>query len=397
MSSFAAAVLCLLAQQAPVKVEVPGTSVAFDLVEVPAGALKPYRLATRETTWADFNAFFETKDAAVDATTRPTRAIAYFGQVGVPANFLEPKKPATNLRWHSAVAYCDWLSKKTGMYFRLPTEPEWEHAAKAGGDGAPAEDQAWHKGNSGDRTHDAGEKKPNAWGLYDMAGNLWEYVLEFHDGGEFDPVVKGGCWSTPAADLKIARRQKIPLNWFEEDPNRPRSVWWLTNKDQSQGIRVACVADASDKDARAAAAAKVEVKILGKAEKVRLVPADSVKGKDGKEEKAKDAQTLFIELDVEIKNGSDRVLDEAEILVYYLDPKGKPHLADIAGANKAGQATFTKAWPVLANSVREAARAPLKPGETRKFKADVPQSFDGDDDVDHEKFAGKATNVRLAK
>jgi hypothetical protein len=374
----AAAFAVLAALQAS-KVEVPGTPVVVELVPVEGAGLKPVRLATKETTWTEFNAFFETKDAGADATTRPTRATAYFGQVGVPASFLEHAKPVVNLRWHSAVAYCDWLSKKTGAYFRLPTEPEWEAAAKTGG---VSDEQAWHKGNSGERTHVGGEKKANGAGAFDMFGNLWEYVLEFHDGSAYAPVVKGGCWNTPAAEMKPELRHGIPQAWFDEDPNRPRSVWWLTNKDQSQGIRVACAADASDKDARLAAAAKVEVKVLKFTEKTIKVDKSS---------------SDFAELEVEVKNGSDKVLDEVEVLLYYLDPKGKPHLADLAGVNKPGQATFTKAWPVLANARVEAARAPLKPGETRAFKADVPQTYDGDDDVDREKFGGKATNVRLAK
>jgi len=100
----------------------------------------------------------------------------------------------------------------------------------------------------------------------------------------------------------------------------------------------------------------------------------------------------------EIKNGGDRALDEVEVLVWYLDEKGKPHMTDIAGANKPGQATFSKGWPVLASSAHGAGvRAPLKPGESRKFSIDLPQTFDNPPDVDPEKFAGRATNVRFSK
>src|SRR5262249_11454866 len=161
----------------PEKVEIPGTPLKFDAVQLPGvpGKGGPFRIGTKEVTWAEFNAFFESKDMAtgVDAVTRPTRATSYFGQVGVPANFLEPQRPVRNVRWHSAMSYCDWLSKKTGGYWRLPTESEWEYAARAGEKGdAPAsvDDAGWHKGNSQARTHDGGEKKPNAFGLYDMLG-----------------------------------------------------------------------------------------------------------------------------------------------------------------------------------------------------------------------------------
>lgn len=382
--------LVLLAQApAPEKVAIPGTPLSFDVVALPGepGKVAPFKIGTLEVTWAEFNAYFESKDLAtgVDAVTRPTRAISYFGQVGVPSHFLDPKRPVTNVRWHSAIAYCDWLSKKTGGYWRLPTEPEWEFAARAGEKGAaPAslDDLAWHKGNSQARTHDGAERKANAFGLFDTLGNLWEYCLEFEKGGDFAPVLKGGCWSSEPAQLTFAGRHGVPLSWFEEDPNRPRSVWWLTSKDVSQGFRVVQAADASSREARAAAAKKIELKAAFVKEKVV---------------KTETSQAFFTEVACEIKNGGDQALDEVEVLVYYLDEKGKPHLIDVAGSNKPGQATFTLAWPVLASSAHAAPRAPLKPGESRKFSVDIPQSFDAAPDVDPEKFGGRATNVRFSK
>jgi formylglycine-generating enzyme required for sulfatase activity len=373
----------------PEKVTIPGASVAFETVALPGvpGKLGPFKIGTKEVTWTEFNAYFESKDMAggTDAVSRPTRAISYFGQVGVPAHFLDLKRPVTNVRWHSVIGYCDWLSKKTGGYWRLPTEPEWEYAARAGEKAdAPAslDDVAWYQANSDKRTHEGGEKKPNAFGLYDMLGNLWEYCLEFEKGSEFAPLLKGGCWSSPAGDLTFSKRQGVPLSWFEEDPNRPRSVWWLTNKDQSQGYRVVCVADPADQKERAAACAKVEVKIGGFKEKVL---------------KTESSQAFFAEVNGEIKNGGERTLEEVEVFVYYLDDKGKPHLVDVAGSNKPGQATFSKCWPVLASSAQESPRAPLKPGESRKFTVDIPQTFDNPPDVEPEKFGGRVTNVRFAK
>ncbi|HZF00032.1 MAG TPA: SUMF1/EgtB/PvdO family nonheme iron enzyme [Planctomycetota bacterium] len=377
----------LAAQQ---KTPVPET------VAIPAGKIKSserevelpaFRMGVKELTWTEFNAYFESKDLAdgVDAVTRPTRAIAYFGQVGVPSHFLDPTRPVTNLRWHSIIGYCDWLSKKTGAYYRPPTEAEWEYAARAGETGvAPAkpEEAGWVKSNSEARTHEGGEKKANAFGLYDTVGNVWEYCLEFQKGSEFSPVLKGGCWSTPGAEIPYGVRQGVPQAWFDEDPNRPRSVWWLTNKDWSQGLRVAQVADAADQKDRAAAAAKIEVKISSGKEKTLKVDKSS---------------SEWAEVAGEIKNAGDKELVEVEILLYYLNPKGKPHLIDVAGTNKPGQATFTKCWPVLATGNGAEAAKPLKPGETRKFTADIPSSFDTDDDVEREKFAGRATNVRLAK
>ena len=370
-----------------------------ETVAIPAGKIKAglpardidlraFKIGVREVTWTEFNAYFEGKDlaAGLDAVTRPTKAIAFFGQVGVPANFLEPKRPVTNLRYHSVIGYCDWLSKKTGAYYRPPTEAEWEYAARAGTETGPTaaklDEVAWVKSNSEARTHEAGERKPNAFGLVDTLGNVWEYCLEFQDGSDFSPVLRGGCWSTPADQVTYAFRQNVPLAWFEEDPNRPRSVWWLTNKDWSQGLRVVMVADAADLKDRAAAAAKIEVKILSSKEKSIKV------GKSDSE---------WASVTGELKNAGDKELDEVEVLVYYLDTKGKPQMVDVAGANKAGQATFSKAWPVLASSNSADAAKPLKPGESRKFTVDIPSSFDTDDDVAREKFQGRATNVRFAK
>lgn len=390
LALLASSLLGALPQQppAPEKVEIPGTQLSFEVASLPGvpGKIGPFKIGTRELTWAEFNAYFESKDMAtgVDAVTRPTRAISYFGQVGVPSHFLDPKRPVTNVRWHSAISYCDWLSKKTGGYWRLPTEREWEYAARAGETAAaPAnlDDVAWHKGNSQARTHEGGEKKPNAFGLYDMLGNLWEYCLEFQSGTEFAPVLKGGCWSSPAEQLNFTHRQNVPLSWFEEDPNRPRSVWWLTNKDQSQGFRVVQAAEPADQKERMAAAAKIEVKIGAAKEKVLKIES---------------SQAFFAEVACEIKNTGDKSLDEVEVLIWYLDEKGKPHMVDIAGANKPGQATFSKAWPVLASGA-PAASEPLKPGGTRKFTIDIPQTFDGAPDVDPDKFGGRGTNVRFSK
>jgi len=349
--------------------------------------LRPFKIGAREVTWAEFNAYFESKDLAtgVDAVTRPTKAIAYFGQVGVPAHFLEPKRPVTNLRWHSVIGYCDWLSKKTGAYYRPPTEAEWEYAARAGQTGAAPADLdpvAWTKANSGARTHEGGEKKANAFGLVDTLGNLWEYCLEFQDGTDFSPVLRGGCWSTPPDQVNYTFRQNVPLAWFEEDPNRPRSVWWLTNKDWSQGLRVVLVDDAAGQKDRAAAASKIAVTVLSSKEKVIKVDKSS---------------SEWVTVACELKNGGDKELDEVEVQVYYLNPKGKPHLIDVAGTNKPGQATFAKGWPVLASSNHAEAAKPLKPGESRTFSIDIPSSFDTDDDVEREKFQGRATNVRFAK
>lgn len=99
-----------------------------------------------------------------------------------------------NVTWHEADVYC----KKAGK--RLPTEWEWEKAAKAEtttkyywGD-APDNAYLWWSENSGDKTHPVGEKKPNGYGLYDMAGNVWEWTASDYAGGGKYKVLRGGSW-----------------------------------------------------------------------------------------------------------------------------------------------------------------------------------------------------------
>jgi len=371
----------------PETVVVPGTEVKFDVVSVPAGKckagdLKPFRMGKNEVTWGEFELFYGTpKGAAVDGVTRPTPGREFLGQVGLPGHFQEAKRPVICLRWHSAMGYCHFVSKKTGHLYRLPTEAEWEHACLAGAAAAPA-DQAWSKESSQDRTHEVGEKKPNAFGLCDMLGNVWEYGLEPFSPPDFTPVLRGGAWNMPAAEMVAARRQSIPENWYEQDPNRPRSVWWLTG-DYSQGFRMVRVADASDLKDREAYAAKIEVTFQKSEEKTVKKGASA---------------EFFCRVSGEAKNAGDRALDELHVLVHYLDPKGKPHLTDIQGADKPGRATFGYVFPALVNSAYAGDhRQPMKPGESRKFTVDLPQSFDGEEHVQADKFGAQVVGVVFSR
>ena len=93
------------------------------------------------------------------------------------------RRPVINVSWHDAKEYCKWLSKKTGKNYRLPTEAEWEYSCRAGtttkwsfgDDESELKKYAWYYDNSKGRTHEAGKKEPNLWGLYDMHGNVWEW------------------------------------------------------------------------------------------------------------------------------------------------------------------------------------------------------------------------------
>src|SRR5206468_1604460 len=99
--------------------------------------------------------------------------------------------PVGQVSWHDAVAFCQWLSRKEGKTYRLPTEAEWEWACRAGclgryhfgDDSRRLGEYAWFADNSNNRSQPVGQKKPNAWGLFDMHGNLAEYCADWH--GEF--------------------------------------------------------------------------------------------------------------------------------------------------------------------------------------------------------------------
>ena len=143
--------------------------------------------------------------------------------------------PVEQVSWEDAVEFCKKLSdlpeeKKGGRVYRLPTEAEWEYACRAGSKAAYSfganskslGDYAWFGENSGRQTHPVGEKKANAWGLYDMHGNVWElcsdWYGEYPKGAVSDPsgpnegsyrVIRGGGWNDEAADCRSANRARI--------------------------------------------------------------------------------------------------------------------------------------------------------------------------------------------
>ena len=142
--------------------------------------------------------------------------------------------PAIYISWNDATAYCKWLSQKTGLSYRLPTEAEWEYAAGydkkqkyiyAGGD--IIEEVAWSNTNSESREHPVGQKKINELGLYDMSGNVWEwcqdwyaddYYLESSSRNPQGPisgsyrVIRGGAWFEDSTELRVTNRSQLKPN-----------------------------------------------------------------------------------------------------------------------------------------------------------------------------------------
>lgn len=253
---------------------IPGTALQFSMVPVPAGKftmgspqkavvkekdeqpahmvhINAFWMGAHEVTYPEYDAYAKdeetTFNSSVDAITRPTQPyIEMTLGMGNTEGF-----PANSMQQFGAIMYCRWLYKKTNIFYRLPTEAEWEYACRAGSVTAyPFGDNpkelskyAWYSANSGGRYHKTGELKPNAWGLYDMLGNVAEWTLDQYDenfyntsGDSIAPVslpktkhprtVRGGNYKDEAKELRSANRVRSDPAWNSRDPQMPKSRWW---------------------------------------------------------------------------------------------------------------------------------------------------------------------------
>ena len=234
----------------------------------------PFWIGKHEVRWDEYEIFMlktdfqrrqlaslpvTAQDKVADALARPTAPYTDMtfgmGKYGYPA---------ISMTHHAARLYCQWLSAKTGRYYRLPTEAEWEYACRAGtttaysfgDDPAQLGDHAWYFENSDDKYQKVGQKKPNPWGLYDMHGSVTEWCLDqYHvdfykqfagktTKNPLDPpltvypnVVRGGSWDDDAEKLRSAARRASNVEWKIQDPQRPQSVWYHTDA-QFSGFRI---------------------------------------------------------------------------------------------------------------------------------------------------------------
>jgi formylglycine-generating enzyme required for sulfatase activity len=161
---------------------------------------------------------------------------------GVPSNWKDDDRPVENVTWTDVVEFCRKLSEQpeeraAGRVYRLPTEAEWEYACRAGtttkwasgDDEKTLGDMAWFDTNSGSQTRPVGQKRPNAWGLYDMHGNVWEWCSDWYGAyaaeaiadptgpaGGSDRVLRGGSWySTATYCWSAFRYGDVPLSRYD--------------------------------------------------------------------------------------------------------------------------------------------------------------------------------------
>jgi formylglycine-generating enzyme required for sulfatase activity/mono/diheme cytochrome c family protein len=261
----------------PYEVTIPNTVVSYKMVPIPAGefimgtpedergrteteapphkvSVDPFWMQAHEVTWDEYRLFLFAQQAnegshpddMVDAISRPTKPYVEmsFG-MGIHGF------PAISMTQHAANKYAEWLSAKTGEFYRLPTEAEWEYACRAGsneayffgGNAKDLGDYAWYAGNSGAKYQLVATKKPNQWGLYDMLGNVEEWTLDqlaplskdtqsnpwVKSTTQYPQVVKGGSWADGPSEVRCGVRVGSDAKWKRQDPQLPKSIWYETD------------------------------------------------------------------------------------------------------------------------------------------------------------------------
>jgi formylglycine-generating enzyme required for sulfatase activity/mono/diheme cytochrome c family protein len=233
--------------------------------------IKPFWMGKYEVTWDEYEPFQLTsegrnKDGSRKvwaATDKPEDLISQPTPPYQPMDFGMGRNgfPAICMTQHAANKYCQWLSAQTGHFYRLPTEAEWEYAARAGtktayffgDDVAQLKDYAWYFDNAPNFQYSLiGKKKPNPWGFYDILGNVCEWTLDQHSAdtyknwaadaatGQLGNVwvksktpyphtARGGHYDADPDMLRSAARNPSEPGWKQQDPQLPKSIWYLTD------------------------------------------------------------------------------------------------------------------------------------------------------------------------
>lgn len=274
---------------------IPGTDVSYEMIAIPGGTFKrggseenekpvreikldPFWIQKFEMSWDQYEIWqfdldvarrnkdtYKTNDLdkVADIVSRPTGPY-----LDMSFGMGKKNRPVISMTQLAAKCYAMWLSAKTGHFYRLPTEAEWEYACRAGSttkyyfgdDDSKLGEYGWFFDNADDKYQERGKKKPNKWGLYDMHGNVSEWVLDsfapdfYKNGPAENPVnvatkesaenppvespwptklygriVRGGSWDDDAVDLRSAKRRLSEPAWKIQDPQLPKSVWYHTD------------------------------------------------------------------------------------------------------------------------------------------------------------------------
>lgn len=208
-----------------------------------------------EITWKQYDTFVydQLNDGQFEAPSK-LKKIGVDAITGATAPYVDmsfgmgkESFPAVNMTQYAALMFCKWLTAKTGVFYRLPTEAEWEYVCKKGKTDKVSnlKDHAWYEDNSDETYHKTGLKKPNSFGIYDMLGNVSEWVLDQYNTSYYAsspkknpwniptklyPVtVRGGSWIDTADKVCCTNRDFSKVNWKQRDPQIPKSNWWFTD------------------------------------------------------------------------------------------------------------------------------------------------------------------------
>ncbi len=283
---------------------IPGTTIAFNMKAIPGGSFKlgspeseqmrkadegpqktvhvsPFFMAEIEVSWDEYLAFYSATAAEGRSTdTEGTRTEADVDAISGPTppygqpdqNWGLGLRPAITMSYHSVETYCKWLSKVTGKTYRLPTEAEWEYAARGGtetpfffeGNPKDFKEQGFfgklfgqgsdsinnyviYEKNSGLRSAEPDAVEANPFGLKNMLGNVAEYTADWYaedaytklQDGVTDPkgpvsgeehVIRGGSFKSTVGEVRSAARAHTEsVAWMKTDPQMPKSIWWLSD------------------------------------------------------------------------------------------------------------------------------------------------------------------------
>lgn len=219
-------------------IDIPTSVYKMEFVLVPgddAKGIKPFYMSTTEVTWDAFDVYVYRLDdpnappagKGADAVTHPSKSY-----LPPDRGFGHENFAAITISHKNARTFCEWLSMKSGKKVRLASDSEWQHACELGDKGdkqfttSTAKEFAWYVDNAEEKTHKVASLKPNALGIFDMRGNVAEWVT----GSKGEALTKGGSFQDGLDKIKDPS-DTVPHSpdWNGSDPQIPKSKWWLAD------------------------------------------------------------------------------------------------------------------------------------------------------------------------